>query len=75
ELETQAKEVILDDDEDDELKAALLNSLNYLYQADEVEADVDFYGQLDKVQQASPSENLKQVYRESGETLRKRYDR
>lgn len=62
ELASYAKEVILTEAEDDELRATMLNALSYISGAEPL--DGEFERQLEHVQETSSSESLKKVYRQ-----------
>lgn len=61
-LKPIAKDLILDENENEELKAALLNTLMHVEDKRELDNDTEFEEKLDKMCQHCQSPNLKKVY-------------
>jgi hypothetical protein len=62
-LQSSLKSILTDKDEDEDLKVALLNTLNYTTDTRSTDEDTEFQSKLDLTQKESKSEEMKETYR------------
>lgn len=60
-FEAAAREIVADDDEDDDLRAAILSALGHAGDQAAARADPDFAARVGEVAESTPSENLRET--------------
>jgi len=62
-FQSSPKSILTDKDEDEELKVALLNTLNYTADTRASDEDAEFQSKLDQTQRESKSDEMKETYK------------